>query len=182
MRIAMCASEVVPFAKTGGLADVAGALPLALEELGEKVIIIMPKYKSIQEPKFKLNRTKEGALYSVIGKDIKVYFIENDDYFNREALYVDKNGDYEDNLDRFSFYSKGCLELLKKINFKPDIIHIHDWQACLIPVYLKKLYAQDAFYKKTKTILTIHNIGYQGLFAQVAQRNGCCACGRKYNN
>jgi len=163
----MCASEVVPFAKTGGLADVAGALPLALEELGQEVIITMPLYKSIQNSPAKagkIQKLKEGISYSVIGKNIKVYFIENESYFNRDGLYGNKTGDYKDNLDRFSFYCKRTLELLKEINFRPDIIHVHDWQASLIPVYLRTIYANDGFYKDTKTVLTIHNIGYQGLF------------------
>jgi len=164
MKIALCASEVVPFAKTGGLADVAGALPLALEKEGQQVIVIMPRYKAMQNSSFKVQRLKEGVSYSLIGKDIKVYFIENDAYFNRDGLYGDKNGDYPDNLDRFSFYCKRALDLLREINFKPDIIHLHDWQACLIPVYLKNLYLLDVFYKNIKTVLTIHNIGYQGLF------------------
>jgi starch synthase len=164
MKIAMCASEVVPFAKTGGLADVAGALPLALEELGEEVIIIMPCYKAVQGSNFRVQRLKEDISYSVTGKNIKVYFIENDKYFSRDGLYGDKTGDYKDNLDRFSYYSKRALGLLKEIGFCPDIIHCHDWQASLIPVYLKALYANDTFYKNTKTMLTIHNIGYQGLF------------------
>ncbi len=164
MRIVMCASEVVPFAKTGGLADVAGALPVALEGLGENVIVVMPRYKVIQNSKFKIQNSKEGTPYSTIGKNINVYFIENDNYFNRDGLYGDKTGDYKDNLDRFAYYCKRTLEFLKEIKFKPDIIHCHDWQSSLIPVYLKTLYANDAFYKNTKTILTIHNIGYQGLF------------------
>jgi starch synthase len=160
----MCASEVVPFAKTGGLADVAGALPQALEEAGQEVIIIMPKYKMVDATKFNLKRLKDDVSYSTTGKNIKVYFIENKDYFERDFLYGDKTGDYKDNLDRFSYYSKRALELLKEINFKADIIHVHDWQASLIPVYLKTVFASDDFYKKIKTILTIHNIGYQGLF------------------
>ncbi|MBM3255249.1 MAG: glycogen synthase GlgA [Candidatus Omnitrophica bacterium] len=164
MKIAICASEVVPFAKTGGLADVAGALPFALEDAGQDVIIIMPKYKSIQEPKFKISKVRQGASYSTIGKDIKVYFIENEAYFNRDSLYGDKNGDYPDNLSRFSFFSRTALDLLKEINFKADIIHVHDWQSCLVPVYLKTLYKDEPFYKKMRTVLTIHNIGYQGLF------------------
>jgi starch synthase len=155
---------VVPFAKTGGLADVAGALPLALEELGEEVIIIMPKYKMIQDAKFGIKKLKEGVSYAVTGKKIKVYFIENDQYFQRDQLYGDKQGDYPDNLDRFSFYCKRALELLKEINFKSDCIHCHDWQSSLVPVYLKTLYKNDPFFKKTRAILTIHNIGYQGLF------------------
>lgn len=164
MKIVICASEVVPFAKTGGLADVAGALPLALEKQGQDVIIVIPRYKAIQETKFNVSRLKPDISYSTIGKGIKVYFIENEKYFNRDNLYTDKNGDYPDNLDRFAYYCRRTLELLKEINFKADIIHVHDWQAALIPVYLKTTYADDPFYKNTKTVLTVHNIGYQGLF------------------
>jgi len=164
MKIAVCASEVVPFAKTGGLADVAGALPLALEALKNEVVIIMPKYKAIQEPKFNIKRLKSDISYSVIGKGLKVYFIENDAYFNRDSLYGDKTGDYPDNLERFSYYSKRVLQLLKELKFKADIIHCHDWQSSLIPIYLKTLYRDNEFYKDTRTIFTIHNIGYQGLF------------------
>jgi len=164
MRIAICASEVVPFAKTGGLADVAGALPIALEDLGQEVIIVMPKYKMVQDAKFNIRKLQEGIFYTKVGKNIKVYFIENSRYFDRDSLYGDKNGDYSDNLDRFSYYCKRTLGLFKEINFKPDVIHVHDWQACLIPVYLKNLYCDDIFYKNVRTVLTIHNIGYQGLF------------------
>lgn len=164
MKVVMCASEVVPFAKTGGLADVAGALPLALEGLGENVIIVMPKYKAVSAGKFKITSLGNDISYAVIGKGIKVYFIENDGYFNRDGLYGDKNGDHRDNLDRFSFFCKRTLELLKEIKFKPDIIHCHDWQSALVPVYLKTIFKDDPFFKKTRTLFTIHNIGYQGLF------------------
>ncbi|MCX5703568.1 MAG: glycogen synthase GlgA [Candidatus Omnitrophica bacterium] len=180
MKILFAASEVVPFAKTGGLADVAGALPLVLEELGHEVAVVMPRYKIISDSKFKIMRFKEDVSYSIIGNKIKVYFIENNKYFNRDGLYGDKAGDYKDNLERFSYFSRRTLELLKEINFsrsditmpggippkaeKPDIIHVHDWQAALIPVYLKTLFASDTFYKKIKSVLTVHNIGYQGLF------------------
>ncbi len=166
MKIAICASEVVPFAKTGGLADVAGALPLELELLNQEVIIIMPRYKAIQEPKFSIQRLKLDISYSGIGKNIKVYFIENDQYFKRDGLYGDKTGDFKDNLDRFSYYSRRTLELLKEINFRADIIHCHDWQSALIPIYLKTLYIDNPFYQNIKTIFTIHNIGYQGLFSK----------------
>ena len=154
MKIAMVASEVVPFAKTGGLADVAGALPMALEKIKHEVIIIMPKYKSINQPG---NEAK-------IGKNIKVYFIENEKYFSRPGLYGEKTGDYPDNLERFSFFCKKALELMKKIKFQPDIIHCHDWQTSLVPVYLKTTLKNDPFFKKTRSVVTIHNIGYQGLF------------------
>jgi starch synthase len=164
MKIVICASEVVPFAKTGGLADVAGALPLALEKEGQEVIVILPRYKAIDAAKFNLKTSGDGILTGTLGQGIKVYFIENAGLFNREGLYGDKQGDHPDNLERFSFYCRRSLELLKEINFKPDIIHCHDWQSSLIPVFLKAVYSQDPFYKKIRTVLTIHNIGYQGLF------------------
>jgi len=166
MKIAVCSSEVVPYAKTGGLADVAGALPQALEKEGEDVIIIMPKYKGI-ENKFKLSKASDNVVYAPLGKKIKVYFIENDAYFNRDSLYGTKTGDYKDNLDRFSYYSRKALRLLKEIKFKADIIHVHDWQASLIPVYLKTLFPEDSFYTDMRTLLTIHNMGYQGIFPEV---------------
>ncbi|MFA5363109.1 MAG: glycogen synthase GlgA [Candidatus Omnitrophota bacterium] len=167
MKIAMCATEVVPFAKTGGLADVAGALPLALEKLGEEVIVIMPYYKTVKNLKqVKIEKLKGDVFYSVIGKGIKVYFLDNPAYFDRDNLYSEKAGDYPDNLDRFSYYSRRALDLLKEIKFKADILHCHDWQSALVPVYLKARYSSDAFYKNMKTVFTIHNIGYQGLFKQ----------------
>lgn len=164
MKIVICASEVVPYAKTGGLADVAGALPLALEKEKQEVILILPRYKAIDSAKFKLKKLNTDISYCGIGKNIKVYFVENDKYFNRDGLYGNKDGDHKDNLDRFAYYCRRSLSLLKEINFKPDIIHCHDWQSSLIPVYLKTIYANDQFYKKTRTILTIHNIAYQGVF------------------
>jgi len=165
MKVLFCSSEVVPFAKTGGLADVAGALPLALENKGVEVAIAMPKYKTISDDKFNIKKTDIDSVYQAkIGKNIAVYFIDNKKYFDRRGLYGDENGDFPDNLERFSFYCKTSLDLLKKINFKADIIHCNDWHAALIPVFLKILYKKEQFYKKIKTILTIHNIGYQGLF------------------
>lgn len=164
MKIAICVSEAVPFAKTGGLADVAGALPLALERLGHEVAVIMPLYRAVRNSGAGIRRVKDWAWSTLIGKNVKVFFIENDPYFNREGLYGDKAGDYPDNLDRFSYYCKEAVGLLKDVGFKPDIIHLHDWQASLVAVYLRSIYAKDPFYKKTKIVLTVHNIGYQGLF------------------
>jgi len=166
MKIAMIASEVVPFAKTGGLADVVGALPLVLEDCGQEVIVIMPRYKCIKEGKFKTSRVFKDVSSAVIGNNTKVFFLENDLYFNRGGLYVDKNGDYQDNLERFAFFCRRALDLLKEIDFPADILHLHDWQSSLVAVYLKNLYAEDRFYSKMKSILTIHNLGYQGLFAE----------------
>lgn len=167
MKVAICASEMVPYAKTGGLADVVGALPVALEEVGQEVVVLMPCYRSIRNGKFNIHRLKEDIFYADLGENIEVYFIENDSYFNRDGLYTDNNGnDYKDNLERFSYYCKRSLRLLKELDFIPDIIHCHDWQASLIPVYLKTIYADDSAYKDVKTMLTIHNIGYQGIFSE----------------
>ncbi|MDD5448967.1 MAG: glycogen/starch synthase, partial [Candidatus Omnitrophica bacterium] len=163
MKILFVSSEVVPFAKTGGLADVAGSLPIFLEKSGVEIKIAMPKYKTI---KVKGDR-------ATLGKGVEVLFIENDKFFNREQLYGDKFGDYPDNLERFSYFSRQCLELIKKIGFKPDVIHCNDWQSSLIPVYLKTQYKTDPFYSNIKTMLTIHNLSYQGLFdASQFQKTG----------
>ncbi len=158
MKIVFCASEVVPFAKTGGLADVCGSLPPALETLGHEIVIITPRYG-----------TAGGNVASPvvrIGKNIEVHFIEHRNYFGREGLYGDVNGDYRDNLERFSYFCHQSLKLLKDISFKPDIIHCHDWHTALIPVILKTKYDKDPFYKKTKSVLTIHNLAYQGVFSK----------------
>ncbi|MEI6437641.1 MAG: glycogen/starch synthase [Candidatus Omnitrophota bacterium] len=160
MRIVFVASEVIPFAKTGGLADVCGALPLELEAAGHELSIIMPNYKEVG-PKASFN---DRACVDTIGRGIKVYFIKNKDFFGRGSLYGDNMEDYPDNIERFSFFCREALELLKDIGKQVDIIHCHDWQTGLLPVLLKDQYAQDLFFKKTRTVFTIHNLAYQGVF------------------
>jgi starch synthase len=164
MKIAICVSEVVPFAKTGGLADVAASLPVALQKQGHEAVIIMPGYQQIEAKKFKVKRLKGNVSYCFTKDNIRVYFIESQEYFNRKGLYQDEFGDYRDNLERFAFYCRRALSLLKEVNFPCDIIHLHDWQASLIPAYLKSIYSKDKFYSNMRTVLTIHNIGYQGIF------------------
>ncbi len=159
MKVLFCSSEVFPFAKTGGLADVSGSLPLSLEKLGLKIKISIPLYKGIKPQR---NFTDFGI--SKIGKNIEVIFIKNEKYFNRDGLYGTAAGDYPDNLERFKFYCEKTLEIIKKINFKPQIIHCNDWQTALIPVFLKFKLNSDKFYKDIKTVFTIHNLAYQGLF------------------
>lgn len=154
LKVLLASSEVVPFAKTGGLADVAGSLPLSLEELGVDVRVIMPKYASV----------KASGDSAKIGKSIKVYFVENEDYFNRKELYADLFGDYKDNLDRFVFFSREILERCRKEGFAPDIIHCNDWQTALVPVYLNTIYKYDPFFANTRTLYTVHNLAYQGMF------------------
>jgi len=158
MNLAFCSSEVFPFAKTGGLGDVSAALPESLAKAGVEVKVFMPLLKGIepQEMHDGFGVTKQGS--------VEVFFIKNDNYFLRDSIYTGEDGhDYPDSLERFSYYSKGVLEVLKKINFAPDIIHSNDWQTSLVNVYLKTLYKDDVFFKNTKCILTIHNLAYQGL-------------------
>lgn len=154
MKVAFIASEVAPYAKTGGLADVTGSLPVALRHVGVDPLVIMPKYRSV---------SVKGCTALLKGRT-PVHFIENEAYFNRAGLYGDKNGDYHDNLERFSFFCRRALELLKEVNFKPDIIHLNDWQTALVAAYLKRFYKGDPFYKNTKAVFTIHNLAYQGVF------------------
>ncbi|MDD5195072.1 MAG: glycogen/starch synthase [Candidatus Omnitrophica bacterium] len=158
MKIAFCSSEVFPYAKTGGLADVSGALPHALACEGAQVKVFMPLYKNIKPQKNfpGYGFTKKG--------DVEFFFIKNDNYFLRDALYGTPQGDYPDNLERFSFFSKQVLEILKKLKFSPDVIHSNDWQSSLVNMYCKTIYKNDNFFKNTKCVLTIHNLAYQGIF------------------
>ena len=167
MKIALVTSEAVPFAKTGGLADVCGALPLALEDLGHEVVMIMPKYQAVRSSGTVFKSLDRDFDWTAMGEASKAYFLKNDMYL-REGLYGDTLGDYPDNLKRFSYLSMKALELFKKIDFNPDIIHCHDWQASLVPVFAKA-YPNKFFFKgekKTKILLTIHNISYQGIFSK----------------
>ena len=126
----------------------------------------MPYYKKAAHSKINAKSIFPGVLSTSLAKNIKVYFIQNNKYFNRVGLYGTQKGDYPDNLERFSFFCQKCLELFKQIKFKPDIIHIHDWQTSCIPVYLKTKFCSDPFYKNCKTLLTIHNLAYQGIFTR----------------
>lgn len=181
LKVLMVSPEVVPFAKTGGLADVVGSLPLALSKLGCEVRIVLPKYKIVdecevnlldtdKEVNFKVGNTMQKAriLSTKVAGVVTVYFLEHDEYYARDGLYgTTEGGDYKDNLARFSFFCGGILELLKKIEYKPQIIHCHDWQTGLIPVYLKTLYQNDTFLEGIKTLFTIHNLAHQGVFPKV---------------
>ncbi len=177
-KILFVASEVNPFAKTGGLADVVGALPHALLKLGCDVAVVMPKYKIISPEKYKLKYEINGLSVPMgmgdLNADVlstrlgdthaKVYFIQNDRYFDRDGLYGTPEGDYQDNAGRFAFFSRAVLELLRALDWYPDVLHLNDWQTGLIPAYLKTLYADQGAYKQVKTLFTIHNMAYQGLF------------------
>lgn len=164
MDIAFVTSEAVPYAKTGGLADVSGSLPLELEKLGHNVILILPYYQIVKKKNVPVRKVVDNVYVAKTGGNLSVYFMENNEYFDRPELYGIPTGDYPDNAERFGYFCRAVLELLPKINFKPDIIHTNDWQTAMVPFFLKTTDKDNAFYKDTKTVLTIHNMAYQGLF------------------
>jgi len=183
-KIWYLSSEVSPFAKTGGLGDVTGALPKSLKAKNQEIRVIMPKYKMINERKYILREvirlkdipvtvngdTKTVNVKSAFLPDSKVqiYFVDIPDLFGRNGLYSDSNTgeDYSDNAQRFAFFCRGALETLKILSWRPDIIHCNDWQTAFVPIYLKTLYKDDEFLKGIKTVFTIHNFSYQGVFDQ----------------
>jgi starch synthase len=185
MKIAMLASEVVPFAKTGGLADVAGALPKSLSPLGLDLRVLMPLYRETKKKNLPLRRIIESLEMDWNGEKtpfsvwesregtLGFLLIERDEYFDRDFLYGTPQGDYPDNGERFAFFSKAALETLKHLGFRPDVIHAHDWQAAIALALLKFAYAQDPFFAYTRSLFTIHNLAYQGLFErEVLSRTG----------
>jgi len=180
MQVLIASSEVVPFAKTGGLADVAGALPLALAREGVQASIILPCYQGMEKkwsPKDTGVRAqvpiligdqvveKQGQILETRLNDaVPVYFVKCDEYYDRPTLYGTPEGDFPDNAARFTFFSRATLQFLKARGLKPDVIHCHDWQSALIPVYLKTLLKDDPLLGGVKTVFTVHNLGYQGSF------------------
>src|ERR1043165_4995390 len=174
MRIAFAASECVPFSKTGGLADVVGALPRAVAALGHDVSVYVPRYRQthLSDPKVVVESITvpfddQYRFCSIVsgGKQTGVtqYFVEYPAFFNREGLYGTSVGDYPDNAERFTLFSRAVLEASKILGV-PDIFHCHDWQSALIPVLLSTQYADAPAFRGVSTIFTIHNMGYQGLF------------------
>jgi starch synthase len=177
LQIAMIASECVPYAKTGGLADVVGSLPHALRALGHEVIVILPKYGSIDPARYGLRRhfdslgvwmgdSLEWCAVDVADSDgVAVYFIENDRYFQRDGLYHDAAfNDFNDNPARFGFLTRAGLQLCHDMNFAPNIVHVHDWQTALGAAYLKIWHWNDPVLGGAASVLTIHNIAYQGKY------------------
>ena len=204
LKILIACPEVVPFAKTGGLADVAGALPKALHVLEHDARVVMPYYPramprhtesvppdgTVLQRVRSMRRQASGhmAIHTVVissafavrvgdslytarllegrfpGTRIPVYFIDAPFFFDRDGLYQENGIDYEDNVERFAFFSKAALEGLKTIGWRPDLIHCNEWQTALIPAYLRTTYSEDEFLQGIATLFAIHNIGYQGIF------------------
>ena len=176
MEIVFVASEMAPFAQTGGLADVLGSLPGEIAKLGHSVSVFLPKYQVVSDTRYSLevalsqlnvplgSDIETGRLLCGRFGDVNVFFIDEPSLFHRDGLYGTPAGDYPDNDVRFVFFGRAVLESLKKLKLKPDVIHCHDWQSGLVPVYLKTIYRSDPFFKDTKTVFTIHNLAYQGNF------------------
>jgi starch synthase len=176
MKVALISSEMEPFAKTGGLADVAGSLGKYLSANGLQTILIMPFYSSINTQEYNFRAVEEAQEcevwfgkklyhYSVFtttlpASNATVYFIHSPELYNRWSLYTND----EDEHLRFAMLSRASLELMQRIRWSPNIIHLNDWQTGLVPLYLKTAFQWDNLFSHTKTVFTIHNIGYQGVF------------------
>ncbi|NUP04995.1 MAG: glycogen synthase GlgA [Polyangiaceae bacterium] len=178
MKILYATSECFPYAKAGGLGDVAGALPVALAERGHDVRVVMPRYATTKKfdatplagslgipfgPMTAWARILRANLGEDRGVQAPVYFIEHDRLYDRGGIYNDSHGDFGDNLERFAMLSRGAIELCRYLGFEPDVIHVHDWPTCLLPVYLDTVEAWTPI-ARAATVLTIHNMGYQGWF------------------
>ena len=176
MKILIAASEAVPYVKTGGLADVTGALLEELRGLKQDVSLILPLYSSIKD-NFKLYNTGKsvnitmGQLTKSAGiwtsddsPAPKSYFVDCADLYDRPELYGTAQGEYPDNALRFSFFPRAVLETCIAMKLKPDVIHCNDWQTGLLPLYLRTFYSKNRYLMKTATLFTIHNLGYQGIF------------------
>jgi starch synthase len=177
LRVLYVSPEVAPFAKTGGLADVAGSLPKALEAVGCDIRLVMPYYRTAKKGDLKASRLFQDVEISLFGKTLRddifsskagggipLYLINKDEYFDREYLYGTPKGDYFDNAERFVYFCRMALLLCKRLDFQPHVVHCNDWQTALIPVYLRTMYRGDPFFSGTCSLLTIHNLAYQGIF------------------
>jgi len=176
-KILFASSEIAPFAKTGGLADVCEALPKALVPLGVQPTLVLPLYRIVKEGGWELKTVIEDLPVPVgdtqiradihqgwLTDEIPVFFVQHDEFFDRSFLYGTSKGDYVDNAQRFCFFSRAVFALSEALEQRWDVIHCHDWQAALIPIYLKTTFSDHPLFSKTKSLLTIHNLGYQGIF------------------
>jgi starch synthase len=177
MQIVFAASEAAPFAKTGGLADVVGALPREIAKLGHQVSVFLPLYASVRPHLEKdLNYAVRsltipfphgnrfvGIVDGGLRDAVRYYFVDCPEFFDRQGLYGNNGDSYGDNAERFGLFSRAVLEATKTLGV-PDVFHVHDWQAALLPVFLRTIYNTDPSLKNAATVLTIHNAGYQGWF------------------
>ena len=176
MRILFVASEALPYAKTGGLADVIEALPKALVKLGHEIAVFLPRYRGITSKTVvmpSLTISQGGGLRfpsitsGSLNHGVRYFFLDDPFYFDREGLYDERNREYPDNAERFTEFSRAAIELAKHI-WPPDIIHCHDWQTAMVPVLLRSSYADDPMVKDLPVVFTVHNMGYHGIFPKQA--------------
>jgi len=175
LKVLFATSEVTPFRKTGGLGDVAGALPKALKNRGIDVRIVMPLYRGVRWDELEpLDGVLEVPMYygtgragvrmgSLPGSGVPIYFLDHHGYFDRPEVYGPPDAGYADNLERFAFFSRACLELANALGFEPDVVHANDWQTALVPIYLNTLYRGTPLHRSA-TLFTIHNLAFQGAF------------------
>lgn len=177
MYVLQVASEIAPYAKTGGLGDVVGGIVRPLAELGRQVAAVMPYYRRVRAQRLPLQRacqvsvkvgerTRTGTIWrgQYPGSKIPVFFVEENDLFDRDGLYGGEKGDYPDNCERFVFLSRASLEAAAALELPVDVVHAHDWQTALAPVYLKTLYKDHPRLGRARSMLTIHNLAFQGQF------------------
>jgi starch synthase len=182
MKILLVSSEVVPFAKTGGLADVAGALPLELEKLGHEVAVVLPGYQGVDQAaadagltiqptseQFEIpigNQLETGSLQFTKFPDsnTRFFFVQHEHYFQRDGLYGEGGRDYFDNCERFTFFSRAALETIRIFDLQTELVHANDWQTGLIPALLFAEHRDNPIYEQVASLFTIHNLAYQGLF------------------
>ena len=179
MKILFVSSEGLPYSKTGGLADVVEALPAALQALGHELAVLLPRYhgNKIKSTLVSSVTTQLGdkMRFPAIGeglpvKGVRYFFVDDPPYFDRAHLYGDKTGDYPDNAERFAEFSRTAIELVKRV-WLPDVIHCHDWQSALVPLLMRTQHQSDPVVRSLPVVLTIHNLGYQGLFPQAAMKS-----------
>ncbi|PHS15835.1 MAG: glycogen synthase GlgA [Blastopirellula sp.] len=178
LNVLVASSEACPFAKTGGLADVCGSLPIELSRIGVDVSVILPAYRHVMESGMPLeelpihfdlpigNKVVSGQLLksTLPNSDVPIYLVKNDEYFDRPELYRENGEDYRDNCERFAFFSRAVLEAIRLLNMPVDLIHCNDWQTGLIPALLNIEYIANPEYEKIASLMTIHNMAYQGNF------------------
>lgn len=171
MRILFVASEATPFCKTGGLADVIGALPVALHDAGEDVAVVLPAYRVNKYPgpvrevylnlRISLGKGYNVNLYECVERGVSFYFVDCAELYDRPGIYNERGFDYPDNHLRFSVLCMAALEVSRRL-FRAQVLHCHDWQTGLLPVYLRQFFENDPTFISSKTLFTIHNLGYQG--------------------
>ncbi len=177
MEVLFVSPEVFPFARAGGLGDVSHHLPRVLASRGHNVRIITPKYRQTEKAAYPLTVRAEALRVPLSWQDkaarilsataeggVEVFFVEQEELFNRAGLYGNEYGDYEDNAERFIFFSRSVLEAVKRLDLRPDIIHCHEWPTGLVPVYVKTLYRNLPNLQNSATVYTFHNLGWQGRF------------------